>query len=90
LYSSDPRVVVEVLSDGTEAYDRGQELEHHRRIPSLGAVVLVSHRAPIIEVWKRNSGDRWERREFGSGHLAEIEALAASLPVDEVYLGIQA
>jgi len=25
--------VVEVLSDGTEAYDRGQKLDHYRRIP---------------------------------------------------------
>jgi len=67
-----PRVVVEVLSDGTEAYDRGQKLDHYRRIPSLAAVVLVSHRAPAIEVWERTSDGPWARREFGTGQAAEI------------------
>jgi len=84
-----PRVVVEVLSDGTEAYDRGQKLDHYRRIPSLAAVVLVSHRAPKIEVWERTSEGDWRQRAFGTGQAAEIEALPARLLVDEVYLGFQ-
>ena len=82
-----PRVVVEVLSDGTEAYDRGQKLDHYRRIPSLAAVVLVSHRAPAIEVWERASDGAWGRQEFGPGQAAEIQALPARLLVDEIYLG---
>jgi Uma2 family endonuclease len=85
-----PRVVVEVLSDGTEAYDRGEKLEHYRRIPSLRAVVLVSHRAPGLELWQRTSEGPWEGREFGPGETAVIESLPARLPVDEVYLGFRA
>ena len=84
-----PRVVVEVLSDGTEAYDRGQKLDHYRRVPSLAAVVLVSHRTPTIEVWERIPEGAWHRREFGVGQAAEIEALPASLLVDELYLGFR-
>jgi Uma2 family endonuclease len=83
-----PLVVVEVLSEGTEAYDRGQKLDHYRRIPSLAAVLLVSHRTPTIEVWERTDG-AWRRREFGAGQAAEIEALPARLLVDEVYLGFR-
>ncbi len=86
---TNPRVVVEVLSDGTEAYDRGQKLDHYRHIPSLGAVVLVSHRTPAIEVWERTSDGAWSRREFATGQAAEIEALPARLLIDEVYLGFQ-
>ena len=84
-----PRVVVEVLSDGTEAYDRGQKLDHYQRIASLAAVVLVSHRAPSIDVWERAEGGAWRRREFGAGQVAEIEALPARLAVDEVYQGFR-
>lgn len=86
---ANPRVVVEVSSDGTEAYDRGEKLEHYRRIPSLAAVVLVSHRALAIEVWERTSATDWRHREFGAGQAAEIEALSARLLVDEVYLGFK-
>jgi Uma2 family endonuclease len=84
-----PRAVVEVLSDGTEAYDRGEKLEQYRRIPSLAAVVLVSHRVPSIELWERTSDENWRRREFGRGQVADIEALPARLVLDEVYLGVQ-
>jgi Uma2 family endonuclease len=38
---ANPRVVVEVLSDATEAYDRGQKLDHYRRIPSLSVRLVV-------------------------------------------------
>ena len=84
-----PRVIVEVLSDGTEAYDRGQKLDHYRRVESLAAVVLVSHSGPAIEVWERAEGGTWRRREFGSGQVASIEALPARLAVDEVYEGVR-
>jgi Uma2 family endonuclease len=84
-----PRVVVEVTSDGTEAYDRGRKLEHYRGIPSLVAVVIVSHRAQAVEVWERTADDTWRCRAFGPGQIAHIDALHARLPVDEVYLGVQ-
>jgi Uma2 family endonuclease len=86
---ANPRVVVEVLSDGTEGYDRGQKLDHYRSIPSLAAVVLVSHRAPAIEVWERRPDGGWGRREFGAGQVAEIEALPARLVVDEIYASVR-
>jgi Uma2 family endonuclease len=82
------RVVVEVLSDGTEAYDRGQKLDHYRRIPSLTAVVLVSHRAPSVEVWERGSDGAWRHGQFRAGDAAVIEPLPARLLLDEIYLGV--
>ncbi|HSD27016.1 MAG TPA: Uma2 family endonuclease [Vicinamibacteria bacterium] len=86
---ANPRVVVEVLSDATESYDRGQKLDHYRRIPSLAAVVLVSHRAQAIEVWERTREGAWRRGEYGPGQAAAIEALPARLVVDEVYQGFR-
>lgn len=53
---TNPRVVVEVTSDATEDYDRGQKVEHYQHIPSLEAIVVVSHREPRIELWSRAPG----------------------------------
>lgn len=47
-----PKVLVEVTSPSTEKYDRGEKLEHCKRIASLKEVVLVSHRERLIEVWR--------------------------------------
>ncbi len=81
-----PRVVVEVSSDGTEAYDRGEKLDHYRAIPSLRGVVLLSHREPRIEVWERVPAGAWSQRTSCSGEIANIESLPARLVVDEIYL----
>jgi Uma2 family endonuclease len=70
-----------------EIYGMAGGTPEYRRIPSLAAVVLVSHRGPAIEVWERGPDSAWRRREFGPGQAAEIQALPARLLVDEIYLG---
>lgn len=57
-----PTVLVEVLSEGTERYDRGEKFEHYKRIPSVKEYVLLSQKEPLVEVWLRE-GDSWSRRE---------------------------
>jgi Uma2 family endonuclease len=44
-----PLVIFEVLSDSTEAYDRGKTFEHYQSIESLSTYVLVAQDAPRIE-----------------------------------------
>ena len=36
-----PTLIVEVLSDSTEAYDRGRKFEHYRKLESLAEYVLI-------------------------------------------------
>jgi Uma2 family endonuclease len=48
-----PRVIVEVLSDGTERYDRGDKFAHYRRLASLRDYLLVSQRRPRVEHYTR-------------------------------------
>ncbi|WP_437667551.1 Uma2 family endonuclease [Sorangium sp. So ce1182] len=80
-----PSVLVEVLSDSSEAYDRGQKFAHYRHIPSLREYVLVSQHEPRIEVFHRNEDDSWTLREARAGQGAHLEAIGCTLSVDEVY-----
>ena len=74
-----PRVVVEVLSDSTEKYDRGVKLQHYRQIPTLGAVVLVWQHEHRIEVWEREADGTWAARASGAGETAAIAAIGCTL-----------
>ena len=47
-----PRVIIEVLSDSTEAYDRGAKFAHYRGIPSLAEYALAAQDEPMIEFFK--------------------------------------
>lgn len=80
-----PRVIVEVLSDATEEFDRACKAEHYRQIPSLRACLLVSHRRPHIEVWRRGSNDQWGLDEYGAGAAIELRTIGVTFIVDEIY-----
>ncbi len=83
-----PTVIVEILSDSTESYDRGRKFELYRRIPSLREYLLVSQRAPHIEQFIRqpNGGwllgdcDRIGRRAFPSVPRHRDPAFRSLLP----------
>ena len=82
---TNPSLVVEVTSKSTEAYDRGQKLDHYRQIPALRAVVLLSHRTPEIDLWERRADGQWGSRTFGPGQAANVQDPPVRLDVDEIY-----
>jgi len=80
-----PVVIVEVLSDSTEAGDRGDKFAHYRRLPALKEYVLVSQSSARIEVYSRSLDGGWILREANRGESVRLESIGVSLPVDEVY-----
>jgi Uma2 family endonuclease len=82
---TNPRVVIEITSDSTEDYDRGEKLESYKRIPALAAIVLVSHREHLIEVIERQDDGGWRRSEARRGARVNLDAIGCELDVDEIY-----
>jgi Uma2 family endonuclease len=82
---TNPIVLVEVLSDSTEAYDRGAKAAHYRRISSLREYVLVSQSEPRIEVQRRSQSGGWELLEARPGEAIELASLGVRLDVAAVY-----
>ncbi len=62
-----PDWVCEVLSDSTEAVDRGRKMRIYRR-EGVGHVWLVDPRAQSLEVWRLDGG-RWREVETWEGPL---------------------
>lgn len=83
-----PRVIVEVLSESTEAHDRGMKVAHYRHRASVDAIVLVDSRRRLVEVQTRNANGTWTLDERTEGELP-IAALGLAIPLDEVYEGVQ-
>jgi Uma2 family endonuclease len=80
-----PVLLVEVLSDSTEAYDRGEKAAHYRRIPSLREYLLISQHAQRLELFRRTHDDRWELSEAGPGQPLELSSVDAVLKTDDIY-----
>jgi Uma2 family endonuclease len=81
---TNPTLLVEVTSKSTEEYDRGEKFDHYRRIPSLREYVVASHRAPEIEVHRREPDGRWTRRVARAGERLELVS-ACALEVSALY-----
>jgi Uma2 family endonuclease len=70
-----PALIVEVLSDSTEAFDRGEKFRRYRTwLPTLTDYLLVAQDKPLIDHYHRVEANRWE--------LVSIEGLDASLHLD--------
>lgn len=83
---TNPKVLVEVLSDSTEEYDRGEKFAHYQRIPSLAEYVLVSQHEPCIEVFRRTATGKWELAQKAlAGQTVVLKSIECVLSVDEVY-----
>ena len=83
-----PRVIVEVLSEGTERYDRGDKFRHYRSIPSVAEYVLVSTTAKRIEVYVRH--DRaWVLTIHEAGEEIALPSIDVRLSVDAIYEGVE-
>jgi len=83
---TNPTVLVEVTSDSTEAYDRGEKLAQYKTIDALRAVVFVAHRRPGIDVYVRQSDGTWASgAHAGAGETVSIEAIRCTLVVDDVF-----
>ena len=82
-----PAVLIEVTSKGTEDYDRGEKLSQYRQIPSLRAVLLISHRSQRVTVVERGTAG-WATREVRAGEQLSLENPKLTLSVDALYRGV--
>lgn len=84
---TNPVILVEVTSPSTEDHDRGEKLSHYKQLPSLAAVLFVSHRTQRVTVVRR-AATGWEELEFRAGERVVLQKPALSFPVDEVYANV--
>jgi Uma2 family endonuclease len=77
-----PVVIVEVLSDSTEAFDRGEKFAQYRRLETLREYILVAQDRMLIERYRRD-GELWILSEVaGTLHLASIDC---HVGISEIY-----
>lgn len=81
-----PTLIIEVLSESTEAYDRTRKFEHYRTLESLTDYLLVSQERAWIEHRARHSANRWLVGFYmGLETVVPIPSLGCELSMAEVY-----
>jgi Uma2 family endonuclease len=82
---TNPSVVVEVLSHGTEAYDRGDKQAAYLALASVKNLVLVSQREARVEVYSRQENGGFHFEVYGPADVAQLDGVGATLALSELY-----
>ena len=84
-----PAVIIEVLSDSTESYDRGEKFDHYRQIESLREYVLIAQKNMRVEHYERD-GELWV---FSAMIDAEarlrLPSIACEVTLAEIYAKVE-
>jgi Uma2 family endonuclease len=84
-----PQLLIEVLSDSTEAYDRGDKFLHYKSIPTLREYLLVAQHEPhVTHLYKQDDG-LWIHTDVNDmGAALTLTSLGCELPLTEIYAGV--
>lgn len=81
-----PTLIVEVLSETTERYDRVRKFDLYRALPSLQEYVLVSQSEPRVEQFLRQTEGGWHLRiTTDPTAFVNLTSIACQIPFAEIY-----
>ena len=84
-----PTLLVEVLSESSEAYDRGKKSEQYRTLSALTDYLLIAQDRALVEHYSRQPGDRWLLHAANRlEDTVAIASLGCELPLSEVYFNV--
>lgn len=84
-FLSYPSLIIEVLSDSTEAYDRGEKFAAYRQIESLKEYVLVDIKHRSIECFVRTENNDWLLHDYSNETNCYFSSLEMNIPLSEIF-----
>ena len=87
---TNPVVIMEILSDSTEAFDRGKKFAYYRATPTLQEYILVSQDEYHVEQFIRCDHGKWEYCSYkGIDQTLKVASVNCELPLSEIYWDIK-
>ncbi len=84
-----PLLIVEVLSDGTDDYDKEGKFLKYSMIPSFKEYVLVSQDESFVTSFYKKEGETWEKNtEEGISQSIHLQSLSVNIALKAIYKGI--
>ena len=84
-----PQVIVEVLSESTEAVDRREKWIAYQTLPSLREYLLRDQERSRVQMYLRKGPlEPWWQRDHGVEDTLELPSLGLSIPLGDLYRNI--
>jgi Uma2 family endonuclease len=85
LYLEHPKLIIEILSDSTSAYDRGPKFAAYRKIDSLEEYILVDIDRKGVESFRRQPDGQWLLRDFAGEENCVFKSVELTMPMARVF-----
>jgi Uma2 family endonuclease len=83
-----PTLIVEVLSESTGDFDRGEKFAAYRRIPEFKEYVLIDPDRKTIDIFRRSQSGEWVLWDARGRSEVRFESVDLMLPEDEIFGGL--
>jgi Uma2 family endonuclease len=83
-----PCLIVEVLSDSTEAYDRGGKFRLYQNNPALQDYLLVSSTRVEVDLYQKTATGEWMIITYQAGDTIELKSINLRFPIGQLYRGL--
>ena len=88
-FMREPRLLVEVLSPSTAAYDRGAKFAHYRRFDSLQEVALIDLDLRRTDVFRRGADGLWVLHAFEAGETVRFASVDLALAAADLFAEVE-
>lgn len=88
LVKTEPRLIMEVLSPSTAAYDRGLKFSHYRKLPSLEEYALIDLDTRIADVYRKGPDGLWVLHPFGLGDTVELASVGLPISATQLFADV--
>lgn len=85
LYVEHPKLIVEILSESTAAYDRGTKFAAYRQIAELEEFALIDADARRVEIFRRRPGNEWLLHDYAGEAACRFESVGLTLAMDRIF-----
>ena len=83
---TNPMLIVEVLSESTGAYDRGEKFHKYQKIATFREYMLIEQKAPQVDIFSKNTEGKWMVESyFGLDAVVELRSLNVKIPMAGIY-----
>ncbi|NJO50796.1 MAG: Uma2 family endonuclease [Leptolyngbyaceae cyanobacterium RM2_2_4] len=80
-----PKLIVEVLSDSTEAFDRGDKFADYKTIVEFEEYILIHQKQILVEQFQRQSDNLWVPHIYRLGDTIELMSMGFTCPIEALY-----
>lgn len=84
-----PSLIIEVLSDSTEAFDRGDKFTYYKSIESFTEYLLIAQHRPHVSQFVKHGDGFWMNLEFNDlSETVELKSVPCKLFMSAIYRGV--